>query len=52
MDMVGRIAFIIGVLLCIVVGFVMQDWIFWALTILGIIVGLLNIAAKETMKFL
>ena len=52
MALVGRIAFIIGVLLCVVVGFVMQDWIFWALTILGIIVGILNIGAKEVMKFL
>jgi type IV secretory pathway TrbD component len=52
MNMIGRIAFIIGVLLCVAVGFVTQDWIFWALTLLGVLVGILNIQQKEIMKFL
>ena len=51
----GRWAFIVGVLIAIIAGLV-PAWqtptITWVLVILGLIVGLLNITAKETVEFL
>jgi hypothetical protein len=52
MDKVGRICFIIGVIVSIIAGFITSNWIFFALTILGLIVGFLNVGAKETKDFL
>ena len=51
---IGFWAFIIGLLLCVVAGFAWADnqGVLIALLILGIIIGLLNITAKETMLFL
>ncbi len=52
---IGHWAFIIGILLAIIAGLV-PAWqtptITWVLVIIGLIVGLLNIQAKETTEFL
>jgi hypothetical protein len=51
----GHWAFIVGILIAIIAGLV-PAWqtptITWVLVILGLIVGLLNISAKETVEFL
>jgi len=52
MDRVGRFAFIGGVVVSILAGFISGNWIFPALTLLGLIVGLLNVGAKEVQSFL
>lgn len=52
---IGHWAFIIGILLAIIAGLV-PAWqtptITWILVVIGLIVGLLNIQAKETTEFL
>ncbi len=49
----GGWAFLIGVILAIIFGFVAAgEWLTWTLVILGIIIGLLNIADKEVKPFL
>ncbi|MEM4263540.1 MAG: hypothetical protein QW666_01430 [Candidatus Woesearchaeota archaeon] len=52
---IGHWAFIIGILLAVVAGLV-PAWqtptVTWILVILGLIIGLLNIQAKETTEFL
>jgi len=52
---IGHWAFIIGILLAIIAGLV-PAWqtptITWILVIIGLVVGLLNIQAKETTEFL
>jgi len=52
METVGRICFIIGVVLCILAGFFTHEWLYAALTVLGIVVGFLNITAREVQTFL
>jgi len=52
MEKVGKISFIGGVIVSIIAGFITSQWIFAALTILGMVVGLLNISAKEVQLFL
>jgi hypothetical protein len=51
----GHWAFIVGIVIAIIAGLV-PAWqtptITWVLVILGLIVGLLNITAKETVEFL
>ena len=51
----GHWAFLIGVVLAVIAGFVPQlqtPTITWILVLLGLIVGFLNITAKETQEFL
>ena len=52
---IGHWAFIIGILLAVIAGLV-PAWqtptITWILVVIGLIVGLLNIQAKETTEFL
>ena len=49
----GGWAFLIGVILAIIFGFVQAGpWLAWTLVVLGIIIGLLNIAEKEVKPFL
>ena len=52
----GKWAFIIGVLIAVLAGLVpawqTQPWIAWVLVLLGLVVGLLNITARETTEFL
>ncbi len=52
-DLVGRWAFIIGLIIAILFGFLpMAGWVPVVLAILGLIVGFLNITEKETKGFL
>lgn len=52
-DIVGRWAFLVGVILAIIFAFVTPSvGIVWALVIIGIIVGLLNIAVHEAQSFM
>ncbi|MEM3154252.1 MAG: hypothetical protein QW165_01655 [Candidatus Woesearchaeota archaeon] len=51
----GHWAFLIGVVLAVITGFVPQlqtPTVTWILVLLGLIVGFLNITAKETQEFL
>lgn len=51
----GHWAFIVGILLAIIAGLIPQlqtTTITWILVILGLVVGLLNITARETTEFL
>jgi len=54
MDIVGKWAFLIGVILAVILGFLGPVTGTWAivLVVIGIIVGLLNIADREVMPFL
>ena len=52
MAKIGHVAFIFGIVISIVTGFFFKDWMLWLLTILGIVVGFLNIRAKEVQSFL
>ena len=52
MDKIGKIAFIAGVVISIIAGFLTANWIYWALTLLGIVVGFLNVGQKEVKDFL
>jgi len=51
----GHWAFIVGVLIAVIAGLV-PAWqtatVTWILVILGLVVGLMNITAKETVEFL
>lgn len=52
-NLLGAWAFLIGVILAIIFGFIPYGaWLAWVLVILGIIVGLLNIADVEVQPFL
>ncbi|MBU1988650.1 MAG: hypothetical protein KKD94_04180, partial [Nanoarchaeota archaeon] len=53
-NMLGSWAFLIGVILALVFGLFgnLSPAITYVLVVLGIIIGLLNIAAKEAMPFL
>ena len=51
----GHYAFIAGVVLAVLIALIPQlrgDIAVWILVILGVIVGLLNVTAKETVSFL
>ena len=51
--MLGKWAFLAGVLLAIVFSFVTAySWVSWVLVLLGLVVGLLNISESETSAFL
>ncbi|MEK6848980.1 MAG: hypothetical protein AABY01_00235 [Nanoarchaeota archaeon] len=52
---IGHWAFIVGILLAVIAGLIPQlqtSTVTWILVILGLVVGLLNISAKETTEFL
>ena len=52
---IGHYAFLVGVLLAVLAALVpalQVDWVIWALIIIGLIVGFMNITAKETTEFL
>lgn len=52
-SLIGSWAFLVGVVLAVILGFMSMDpWMAIVLVIIGIIVGLLNITAKESMGFL
>jgi hypothetical protein len=51
----GHYAFLVAVVLAVLAALIpalQVDWVVWALIILGLIVGFLNITAKETTEFL
>jgi len=51
--MLGRWAFLIGVVLAVIFGFFTAgSWLAWVLVVLGLIVGLVNISDKEVGHFL
>ena len=53
LERVGQWAFIIGLVLTVVVGYMFQAaWVVWVLAILGVIVGLLNVTREDTQSFL
>jgi hypothetical protein len=53
MDKVGKYAFIAGLIICVLAGFGLEaSWVPWVLAVLGLIVGVLNIAEKEVQGFL
>lgn len=51
---IGEYAFLIGIVIAVLAGLLLQTggWVAVALVVLGLIVGLLNITAKETIPFL
>lgn len=53
LEKVGQWAFVIGLVLAMVVGYMFQAaWVVWVLAILGVIVGLLNVTREDTQSFL
>ena len=48
---IGSIAFIAGVAVCIIAGFVTPSWMLHLLTILGLAVGFLNVTTREMQTF-
>jgi len=51
----GHYSFLVAFLLAVLAGLVpalQVEWVTWALIILGLIVGFLNISARETTEFL
>ena len=50
--MIGKWAFIIGLAIAVIAGFVSVPYVTLILVILGLIVGLLNVTDKETKDFL
>lgn len=53
MDKVGRIAFIIGLVIAIVAGFGFnQPWMGWVLAVLGAVVGFMNVGGGERSSFM
>ena len=50
---IGKWAFIIGLVVAILAGLLFQpEGAIWVLAILGLVVGILNVAAEETRSFL
>jgi len=53
MALVGKWAFIIGLVIAVLGGFGLEDaWFGWLMAVLGLIVGFLNIQEEETQRFL
>ncbi len=53
MENMGKWAFIVGFVICVVAGLLLvQPWMFWVLAVLGLIVGFMNITGEETKTFL
>ena len=52
MNKLGKYAVVVGVVVAIIGGFVAATWVVTALTVLGVVVGLLNVNTKEIKDFL
>jgi hypothetical protein len=53
MELVGKWAFIVGLVLAVIAGLLFSAaWVVWVLVLLGVIVGLLNVTGAETQGFL
>ncbi len=50
--LVGTVCFIMGVIVSILAGFIYWEYLFPILTVLGLIVGFLNVTNKEVQAFL
>jgi hypothetical protein len=51
MHKIGSIAFLVGVAVCVIAGFVTMHWMLPVLTILGLAVGFLNVSTREMQTF-
>ena len=51
MEKIGGIAFIAGVAVSLIAGFITTNWILPLLTILGLVVGFLNVGTREMQAF-
>ena len=49
---VGRWAFIGGLVVAVLVGFLNLDWAAWLLVVLGLVVGFMNVSGSESQSFL
>ena len=50
---IGKWAFIVGLVIAVLAGLLFQpEGAIWVLAILGVVVGILNVAAEETRSFL
>jgi hypothetical protein len=50
---IGKWAFIAGLVIAVLAGlFYQPDWAIWVLAVLGVIVGVINVAAEDTRGFL
>jgi len=48
MGQLGKWAFIVGFVICVVAGLVIAEaWMYWVLAVLGLIVGGMNITARR-----
>jgi len=52
MDKVGKWAFIVGLVICVLAAFLSFSWFSWVLVVLGLIVGFLNVTGQESQGFL
>jgi hypothetical protein len=53
MKNLGKWAFLVGIVICVVAGLVVAaNWMYWLLAVLGLVVGFLNITGEETKTFL
>jgi len=53
MENMGKWAFIVGFVICVVAGLLIAaPWMFWVLAVLGLVVGFMNVTASETKGFL
>ena len=52
MEQAGKYAFIVGIALAVLAGFLDGSWIWVTLAVLGLVVGILNITADESRGFL
>ena len=52
LEHLGRIAFYIGIIVSLLLGWMNIPYATWILVALGVIIGLLNITAKEAQGFL
>jgi len=51
--LVGKWAFIVGLVIAVIAGVLLPaGWVVWVLALLGVVVGLLNIAEEEVERFL
>lgn len=52
MERLGKYAFIVGIVVALIAGVTVVPWAPAALAVLGVVVGLLNVATEETHGFL
>ena len=58
-NFIGSWAFVVGIILALILGIFMdqltqnyQDYLIWALVLIGLVVGILNVTSRETTPFL